>query len=230
MLHEELIAIAEPVLDEVLEHPFWTGLGDGSLPPGALAAFVVQDTDHLLPAYARALARTAAAAPTDAHTALLSRSTFASLEAADRLRSAYDDLSPPLDLPPRERTAPVAAATRAHCAVFTAASATSFPAGVGALVPMVWFNHRVADHLLHGHVPGSRYARWAEAYHPGPGYPHAVRAFLALVDVVGEQGGPAGRAALVEHFTVAVAHELAFAETAWRATDPFTSHDERTTA
>lgn len=230
MLHEKLIEIAEPVLGQVLEHPFWTGLGDGSLPPAALAAFVAQDTDYLLPAYARALARTAAAAAIDAHTALLSRSAFASLEAADRLRTAYDDLAPALDLPPREQPAPVADATRAHCAVFTAASATSFPAGVGALAPMVWFNHRVADRLLQRHVPGSRYARWAEVYHPGPGYPHAVRAFLALVDVVGEQGGPAGRAALVEHFTVAAAHELAFAESAWRATDPFTSHEERTTA
>lgn len=234
MLHDELTEIAEPVLRAVHRHPFWMGLGDGSLPPEALARFVAQDTDHLLPAYARGLARTAAAAPPDAradpHVALLSRSAFSSIEARDRLRTAYDDLALALLLPARTSPSPVEDATRAHCAMFTAAGNTSFAAGVGALLPMVWFNYRMADRLLERHVTGSRYAPWVEAYHPGSGYTHAVRAFLAMADAVGEQTGSAGRAAMVEHFTVAVEHELAFAETAWQATPPSIPYQERTMA
>jgi thiaminase (transcriptional activator TenA) len=232
MLHDDLIALADPVLRAVQAHPFWVGLGDGSLPAAGLARFVAQDTDHLLPAYARALARTAAAAPGDAHAALLARSAFSSIEARDRLRGAYAELAPTLHLP--ALAAPGATgpdpATRAHCAWFTASAATSFAAGVGALLPMVWFNHRVADRLLERHVRGSRYAPWVAAYHPGPGYPHAVRAFLALADAVGERAGADGRAELIEHFAVAVEHELAFAGTAWQAAHASTHHQERTTA
>lgn len=217
MLHDELLEIADPVLRAVHRHPFWTGLVDGDLAPEALARFVAQDTDHLLPAYARALARTAAAAGSDAHTALLARSTFATLEARDRLRAAYGDLAPQLGLPPLDPYRSAEPATRAHCATFTTASATSFAAGLGALLPMVWFNHRVADGLLERRVPGSRYAPWIEIYHPGQGYRYAVRAFLTMADAVGDQVGPGERAALVEHFTTAAAHELAFADTAYRA-------------
>jgi len=217
MLHEELIQIAEPLLGAVREHPFWTGLADGSLPPAALARFVAQDTDHLLPVYARALARCAASAPSNAHAALLSRSAFASLEARDRLRLAYGELTPALRLVALPEIAAAEPATRAHCATFTAASATSFVVGVGALLPMVWFNHRVSDQLLERHAPGSRYEPWIQAYHPGPGYTHAVRAFLAMVDAVAEEAGPRGRDQIVESFVAAAEHEPAFADTAWQA-------------
>ncbi len=228
MLHDDLTDIAGPVLRAVHRHPFWVGLGDGSLPEAALARFVEQDTDHLLPAYARALARTAAAAPADAHTALLTRSASASIEASDRLRTAYDDVAGRLGLPARAQPSTALPATRAHCAAFTAAGATSFAAGVGALLPMVWFNHRVTGRLLDGHVPGSRYAPRVEVYHPGPGYEHAVRAWLAMADAVGDLTGPTGRAELTAHFAGAVEHELAFADTAWAATG--IHHQERTTA
>src|SRR5687768_17290642 len=100
MLSKELQELAEPVLAKVKEHPFWAGLRDGSLPAESLAYFVEQDTSHLLPAYARALARTAAATRWDAHAALLARSVMGSLEARDRLRGAYAELEPRLQLPP----------------------------------------------------------------------------------------------------------------------------------
>ncbi|ASO19705.1 thiaminase/transcriptional activator TenA [Actinoalloteichus hoggarensis] len=214
MFHEQLIERAEPLLSKVKDHPFWSGLRDGTLPPECLSHFVEQDTGHLLPAYARALARTAAAAPSDAHTALFGRSAFSSLEARDRLRTAYGELAGELGLRAARDDAPVDPATHAHAAFFAAASATSFVAGVGALLPMVWFNHQVSDDLL-ARRSSPRYAPWIEVYHPGEGYRYAVKGFLAMVDAVAEQASERQRRELVEQFSLSIRYEWAFAETAW---------------
>ncbi|MDJ1138231.1 TenA family protein [Streptomyces iconiensis] len=220
MLHKELQALAEPVLEKVRAHPFWSGLRDGSLPEASLVHFVEQDTGQLLPAYARALARTAAAAELDAHTALLGRSVTGTLEARDRLREKYAELAGPLGLPRLAREVPEAdPATHAHCCFFQGSSAASFMAGVGALLPMVWFNFQVSDDLLERHTPGSRYAPWIEAYHPGEGYGYAVRAFMGLADELGESASPAERARLVRHFSTGIRYEWAFAEAAWSRPD-----------
>lgn len=212
MLHEELREIRDPVLRKVQDHPFWSGLRDGSLPADALARFVRQDTGFLLPAYARALARCAAAAPDDADTALLARSATASLEAAGRLRDAYTGLAPELGLPALDESGGPDAATLAHASFFTAASAASFHAGVGALLPMVWFNAEVSDRLRDGAAPGSRYRPWIDVYHPGDSYQYAVRAFLDMADRAGASGSAREREVIVDQFTLGVRYEPAFAD------------------
>ncbi|MEV4256190.1 TenA family transcriptional regulator, partial [Spirillospora sp. NPDC049652] len=187
MLHEELREIRDPVLRQVQRHPFWAGLRDGSLPPEALARFVRQDTGFLLPAYARALARCAAFAADDGDAMLLARSAAASLEAAERLRVAHG----------RPDDAEAEPETLAHADFFAASAAAGFHAGVGALLPMVWFNAEVSDGLRDGVVPGSRHEKWIEVYHPGDGYAHAVRAFLDMADRAGRDGSARERAVLV---------------------------------
>ena len=185
MLSKELQELAEPVLAKVREHPFWAGLRDGSLPPESLAYFVEQDTGWLLPGYARALARTAAATRWDAHASLLARSVIGTLEARDRLRGAYAELAPRLELSTAAESPEITAPTHAHCSFFHAATAATVAAGMGALLPMVWFNHQISDDLLRRHVPGSRYAEWIKVYHPGEGYQYAVKGFLAAYDELG---------------------------------------------
>lgn len=215
-LHEELLEIADPVLRKVFDHPFWSGLRDGTLPGESLAHFVQQDTGYLLPAYARALARTAAAAPDDGHTMLLGRSIFGTLEARDKLRKAYADLADELGAPPLGEQLPIDPATHAHTSFFAAASAASFHAGIGALLPMVWFNFRVSNDLSERVVPDSRYVRWIEVYHPGETYGYAVKAFLGMVDQIGEYSSAAQRQEIVEQFSTSIRYEWAFAECNWR--------------
>ncbi|MDQ0937220.1 TenA family protein [Streptomyces turgidiscabies] len=215
MLSKELQELAEPVLAKVREHPFWAGLRDGSLPPESLAYFVEQDTGWLLPGYARALARTAAATRWDAHASLLARSVIGALEARDRLRAAYAELAPRLELPAAAESPEITAPTHAHCSFFHAATAATVAAGMGALLPMVWFNHQISDDLLRRHVPGSRYAEWIKVYHPGEGYQYAVKGFMAAYDELGERMAVPGRAELLEYFTTSIRYEWAFAEAAW---------------
>ncbi|SFP84260.1 TenA family protein [Amycolatopsis rubida] len=212
-MHEELLAKAEPLVAEVAGHPFWAGLRDGSLPEQSLAHFVRQDTDHLLPACARALARCAAIARHDEHVVLLGQSVIGTLSARDRLRERHAELFGTSPWRPADH------ATRAHCSFFTAASAIGVAAGIGALLPMVWFNHKVSDDLVERCAPGSRYSEWIRSYHPGEGYAYAVRSFLGMVDRIGEEASAAEREELVDHFTVAARYEWTFAETAWRRTD-----------
>lgn len=216
MFHKELLEIADPVLRKVTSHPFWSGLKDGSLPGECLVHFVQQDTGYLLPAYARGLARCAALATDDKHTLLFGRSIFGTLEARNRLRGAFAELAPKLGLEAPAEQAPVDPATHAHCSFFAAASATSLYAGVGALLPMVWFNYQVSNDLRDNRVPGSRYAPWIEVYHPGEEYQYAVRAFLSMVDELGEHASGRERQELVDHFTTSIRYEWAFAEGAWR--------------
>lgn len=216
MLHEDLLEIAEPVLRKVKDHPFWSGLRDGSLPGEALAHFVHQDTGYLLPAYARALARCAATAQLDSHALLFGRSIFGTLEAKDKLRKAYAELAPRLGTPELGEQLPVDAATHAHASFFAAASATSFHSGVGALLPMVWFNFQVSNDLKENHVPGSKYAPWIEVYHPGETYAYAVKAFLGMVDQVGESSSAQQRQEVIDQFSISIRYEWAFAECNWR--------------
>ncbi|WP_042367762.1 TenA family protein [Streptacidiphilus neutrinimicus] len=211
-LHKELLELAAPVRDSVLRHRFWTGLREGGLPATALARFVEQDTGHLLPAYARALARCAAAAPEDADAQLFGQSVVGTLEARDGLLAAYRQLVPELDLPLLATATEALPATAAHAFFFGAASATSYAAGVGALLPMVWFNAEVSDHLRDHVTPGSRYAPWIAVYHPGEGYRYAVQAFLDLADRIGETCSARDRQVLKDHFAQGIRYELAFAE------------------
>jgi thiaminase (transcriptional activator TenA) len=212
MLTDELRELRDPVLRAVLDHPFWCGLRDGSLPGEALTYFVEQDTGFLLPAYARAMARCAAVAQDDTDTWLLGTSTAAALEARDRLRTAYTELAGELGVP-RPRTRPEEGpATHAHTSFFAAASATSFYAGVGALLPMVWFNHAVTDFLTTGAAPGSRYRPWIEVYHPGESYHYAVDGFVAMVERAADTASDQERDLLIRWFRAGIRYEWTFAD------------------
>jgi thiaminase (transcriptional activator TenA) len=223
MLHDELTSLAAPVLREVLNHPFWLGLRDGSLPGEALAYFVGQDLEHLLPTYARALARCAAAAPDDADTALFGQSAAATLEARDGLRAAYAKLAGEMDVPPQPPVPPPASpVTAGYASQFAASSTCSFHEGIGALLPMVWFNAEVSDMLKNHAAPGSRYLRWIEAYHPGESYRFAVQAFTDTADRAGESCARWQRQMITDQFSVSIHYEWAFADSCLnRALWPF---------
>lgn len=62
----------ETVYEEILAHPFLTGLTDGTLDEKTFAHYVAQDV-HYLRDYARALSIVAAKAPTLADTAMFAR-------------------------------------------------------------------------------------------------------------------------------------------------------------
>lgn len=212
MLREKLDADRDPVLRQVLTHPFWSSLCDGSLEPAALTWFVEQDTGFLLPAYARALARAGAQAVDDGDLALLAQSVAGTLEARDRLRDFTIGLAGDLGLPAPVARPARSAAMLAHTSFLTAASAESFCAAVGALLPMVWFNAEVSSFLENDAPANSRYRPWVELYHPGADYGFVVEAFLQMAERAFESASPAQQQALFDRFSISIRYELAFAE------------------
>lgn len=218
VLTEELRTIAEPVLREILDHPFWTGLRNGTLAGPALAHFVRQDTGHLLPALGRAFAGCAGAATVDAHTALLGLCAHATVESGPRLRGAFEDLAPSLAIePPAEIPVPAGATTLAYCSFLRAAAATSVTAGIGAVLPVMWFHMEVCEDLAARSVPGSRYVPWIEVYNPGQRAWGTTHDFLAMVDELGELTSARGRDELTEHFSTGARYEWAFADAGFGA-------------
>jgi thiaminase/transcriptional activator TenA len=147
---------------------------------------------------------------------VLGQSIGGTLAARDRLRGSWTTLARELGLPAEEHrptiTPTITSATSAHTSFFTSATAGSFHSGLGALLPMVWFNAEVSDKLINEVRPGSRYQSWIEAYHPGDSYRYAVEAFLEMADRSVEQASARQRRSIIEQFSISVDYELAFAE------------------
>ncbi|MEV4443839.1 TenA family transcriptional regulator [Streptomyces sp. NPDC049577] len=217
-LRRRLRELAGPLLGQVLEHPFWAGLRDGTLPPEILWHFAEQDARHTVPAYARALARTAALADRDEDGALLAgaaQATFASLTRMHRelaaLAGRYPGLAPAPGITPP---------TLAHTSFMTAVSATSFGAAVGGLLPMTWFHQQVCRDLRARATPGGRHAWWIDQYCPEDGFHGYVEAYLTLIDDFGRRAPDGQLAALTEAFLHGARYELDFCEAAWQSRGP----------
>ncbi|MQY11621.1 Aminopyrimidine aminohydrolase [Streptomyces sp. RB5] len=220
-MRAELRRIAKPLAEEVREHPFWRGVRDGSLPAGALWYFACQDARYAVPAYARALARVAAAAERDEDGALLAGASAATFEATLRMDGELGELAG--ELGRTVEPVPVGPVTHAHTSFMTAAATASFAAGLGGLLPMTWFHQQVSLDLRQRTKPGSRYERWVRRYIPEDGYHDYVAAYLALVDVFLARCSDREAEALTDSFRLGAAYELAFAESALRLAE-WTEH------
>ena len=218
MLREELRSALEPALQNINEHPFATGLRDGTLPGEVLVHFAKQDSEYLLPSYARAVARCAAVAPDNTHAMLLAKMAHGTLEARQGMAMGFELAVEHLQLP-----ADLAAATPepeptilGYTSFLTAAGATSLAAGIGATLPCTWLYILTADDLRDRHVPDSKYAGWIEALHPGEEYRELVDEILAMVEEIGKQCSAYEREQLVRNFRYGARYEWAVIDAAWQ--------------
>lgn len=218
MLSDELSAIAEPIVAMITRHPFWTGLRRGTLPSAALWYFAEQDARHVVPAYARALARCAAIADSDVDGALLASAASATFGSLSRLDGELEKLAAVLGQAPG--AAVPGPPIHAYTSFMLASPASSFACGVGGLLPMTWFHLLVSDDLREWYEPGSRYGDWIDHYLPEGEYlQDYVRELLAMTDRLGERCGPAERARLIAQFRLGARYEWQFAEAAWQCRD-----------
>jgi thiaminase len=220
VFRDELLEAAGPVLAEVRAHPFWAGVRSGALAPERLRRFTTQDTWHLVPAYARALARAASAADVPAHGELLAGAATATFVSAHRMIGELELLEVEL----KEHGAvgdeggdPTATPTTAeHVAYLTAAGTQPFPLAAVGLLPMTWFHQFVCRDLVREGVdPAGVHAGWVGRYVPQDGFHDYVSAYLDLVDDCVRSASAAKRRALVEAFLTGAHHELRFVKAAW---------------
>jgi thiaminase/transcriptional activator TenA len=212
-LTEELWAAIEDVYAEILDHPFLTGLTDGSLPREAFRFYVVQDA-HYLREFARALAIAAARAPTEDDILMFTRHAAGALEVE---RSLHGSFFREFGLTDREvATTPLAPSTLAYTSyLISVAYSGSFTEALGALLPCYWIYWQVGKTLLEQGSPDPLYQRWIDTY-GGEEFAAVVSEVLALTDRVGSDLGAGERERMRGHFLTTARYEWMFWDMGYR--------------
>jgi thiaminase/transcriptional activator TenA len=202
-----------PVHGAILEHPFVTGLTDGTLPEDAFARYVIQDALFLVD-YSRALALCAARSPS---TRELRMFCSHATEAIDVERALHDELMGSLGIDPEQ-------AARAHksptCMAYTSflvqiCAVRDLHEALGAILPCYWIYWEVGKALVAAGSPNARFGMWIETY-SDPSFGEAVDGVLSACDAALEHVGPAARAAALRNALTAARYEWMFWDSALR--------------
>lgn len=208
-----LWADIEPIFAAILEHPFLTGLTDGTLDVAVFAEYVAQDV-HYLREYARALALVGAKAPTLAATSMFARHAA---EVFDVELALHATLLPDLGLDSAAMDAvPVSPTTRAYTSYLLATTyGGSFADGLAAILPCYWIYARVGAALLDKGSPDPRFQSWIDSY-GGDEFAATVAKVLRLTDEIGLALSPADEEAARAHFVTTARYEWMFFDAAHR--------------
>lgn len=196
-----------PTFAAILEHPFLTGLTDGTLDADAFAHYVAQDV-HYLRDYARALAIVGAKAPTPADTATFSRHAA---EVFDVELELHHTLLPELGLDAAALAQVAAGPTTVAYTSYLLATTYggSFADGLAAVLPCYWIYAEVGAALAARGSADPRYQRWIDSY-GGEEFAATVRQVLEVTDRVGPMLTPAEEAAARAHFVTTARYEWMF--------------------
>jgi thiaminase/transcriptional activator TenA len=198
---------------EILQHPFLTGLTDGTLPRAAFRYFVIQDS-HYLRAYARALALVSARATDPQAVALFARHASEAIEVEQDL---HGSLLAGLGLDPAEvDRAGSGPTTTAYASYLLAVCATgTFAEAVAAVLPCYWVYRDVGRELLSRSSPDPLYAQWIGTY-GAPEFDAVVASVLAVTDALGDDLGGSERRRCQTHFATTTRYEWMFWDAAYR--------------
>ncbi|MCV7226549.1 thiaminase II [Mycolicibacterium komossense] len=208
-----LWADIEPVYDAILDHPFLTGLTDGTLDADVFAEYVAQDV-HYLRDYARALAVVGAKAPTPAITSMFARHAAEVFDVELALHAA---LLPDLGLDPAAVGAvEVSPTTRAYTSYLLATTyGGTFADGLAAVLPCYWIYARVGAALLERGSPDRRFQSWIDSY-GGDEFAATVAEVLHVTDEVGPTLTPSDEEVARAHFVTTARYEWMFFDAAYR--------------
>src|ERR1700739_4577987 len=145
----------------ILEHPFVTGLADGTLPRESFEFYVLQDALYLRKS-AQALAAVGSRAAVPAETEMFARHA-AGIVAVEM--SLHESLLADLGIDPRAGdVAQEAPTTLGYTSYLLAACGGPCGEGVVAVLPCYWIYWEVGKHLLERGSPDARYQRWIDTY------------------------------------------------------------------
>jgi thiaminase/transcriptional activator TenA len=197
----------------ILDHPFVTGLADGSLPRESFEFYVIQDALYLRQ-YAQSLAAVAARAPDPVQTEMFARHA-AGIVAVEL--SLHSSLLADLGIDPAAaQAAEPAPTTLAYTSYLLAAAGSgSYGEGVGAVLPCYWIYWEVGRHLLERGSPEARYQRWIDTYGADE-FGDEAREVIAVTDRLGAEAGPAERERIGRHFRATSRYEWMFWDMGFR--------------
>jgi thiaminase/transcriptional activator TenA len=212
-LPDRLWNAIDPTFKQILEHPFITGLTDGTLDQEAFRFYVVQDALYLRD-YARALALCAAKSPDEESIQMFAEHAAGAIAVE---RSLHDSFFEDFELSQEEvRTTRMASTTLAYTSYLLAtAGLGSFAEALGAVLPCYWIYWEVGKVLLEHGSPNPLYQRWIDTY-GGDEFAAVVRAVLDLTERIGLSLGPDEEAKLTAHFVATARFEWMFWDMALR--------------
>lgn len=212
---QHLRALAQPIWDAQLTHPFVVELGDGSLPERKFKYYILQD-GRFLGDLARVFAISAKKAP-DTDSAI----RFAKLVEETLIveRSLHENYGKQWHLSPKQMAGvPMAPTNHAYTRhmLHVAESGSALEATVVAL-PCAWIYCVVGQHLLRkGPPPKSHpYRDWLMLY-ASPEFAEVGRWMRGKVDRWSKTVSAAERGRMEEAFIISSRYEWMFWEMAWK--------------
>jgi thiaminase/transcriptional activator TenA len=203
----------EPTYRAILEHPFVTGLIDGSLSRDAFRHYVVQDA-HYLRGYARALAGCAAKAPDESSIVMFAEHAAEALTAERELHAALMvELGSSAEAASKEPVAPTTCAYVSY--LMASVLGGSYAEAVGAILPCYWIYAKVGAALVARSSPDPLYARWIATY-GSDDFKEVVEAVLRVVDEVGAEASDAELNRMREHVRTTSRYEWMFWDAGYR--------------
>lgn len=214
-LTQALRAVAQPIWDAQLNHPFVTGLGDGTLPEKKFQFYILQDALFLLE-LAKVFAATAQKSTdleTMQHFTKLQNDTIVVERALHQDYGQRWNMSEGQMM--RTPMAPTNYAYTRHM-LHVAATGTLSEITVVAL-PCAWIYCIVGQYLLKDGPPPDHhpYKNWLNLY-ASPEFAEVARWMCGRVDEWGKEISRDERKRIESHFLISSRYEWLFWEMAWR--------------
>ena len=212
-LTEQLWQGIVPTYDAILEHPFITGLTDGTLDSDAFAFYLRQDALYL-ERYAQSLAALAGRAPTGADTAMFARHAAGALEVE---RTLHESLLPELGVDTDSLASAELAPTNLAYTGYLLATVygASYAEGVAAVLPCYWIYWEVGKELVKRGSPDPRYQRWIDTY-GGDDFGFVVQEVLDAANALGGSITGTEQALMHHHFATTARYEWMFWDMGYR--------------
>ena len=198
----------------ILEHPFITGIGDGSLPVDRFKYYVIQDYVYLID-YSRALAIASARAIDLQDMSWFARLLDETLNREMELHRSYCQ-SFGISLQELESVEPAPTTMSYTNFLLKTAYQGSFGELVASLLPCQWGYWEIGDHLLKRGLPTSAplYAEWIKMY-TSEEFTELAHQIREMADRIGGGAGFIEQAAMRQAYTNSVQLEHRFWDMAY---------------
>ncbi|GAB3299247.1 thiaminase II [Parasphingorhabdus pacifica] len=200
--------------EAIVEHPFNTGLADGTLDRERFAFYIVQDARYLV-GFAKALSAAATRAELPEDAAFLAGSAQAALVEERSLHAGYVE---EFGLTESELSGIETSPSCSGYTSFLLASALTdpYPVQVAGLLPCFWVYQHVGSVILErtGGVVEHPYRRWIETYSDEE-FAQAVMGARELTDRLARDADSSVRERMLEVFTRSTEYEWMFWNSAW---------------
>lgn len=204
---------ALPTFEDILRHPFITGLADGTLPQDVFAHYIRQDEIYLA-GYARSLTAIAERLPRKEHRELMGDFVKDTLAVERYMHELYQSLNEKHLPPTPAKASPACQAYMDYEAKLAASAPVEVACAV--ILPCFTVYQQVGVHLLSTRTKQANpYDAWIDSY-ADPSFDSATRSAVAMCDELAEATTPAIRKQMTEAYVNATRMEWQFWDSAWK--------------